>query len=296
MRLLVLGARGFIGANVCRILASRATILRADIDRDTADDYLQIDPDHPDFLWLVERASPDVIVNCTGAASVPASFEAPYRDYTLNALRMLQLLEAIRVSKRSIRTVHLSSAAVYGNPERIPVQESARIAPLSPYGWHKRQAELFCEEYSRLYGVETISLRIFSAYGPGLRKQLFWDVYQKALRAPRLEMFGTGEETRDFIFIEDLVAAIDLLLRKGSFDGRAVNVASGRAVTTRDAVHTLVSALGLQREIVFSGAGRRGDPERWEADLSYLGGLGFVPAHDIQSGLAKTARWLTEQE
>lgn len=296
MRVLVLGANGFIGRRVREILGERHAVVPADIDFSPDPGFLHIDPEHPDFLWLVERAGADAIVNCSGAASVPASFEAPYRDYTLNTLRIAQLLEAIRVSRRATRLVHLSSAAVYGNPTSFPIRESEVGIPLSPYGWHKRQAELICEEYSRTHGIETISLRIFSAYGPGLRKQIFWDVFQKSLRSGTVELFGTGEETRDFIYIDDLALAIERVLEHATFDGRTVNTASGIAVPIRQAVTVLLDHLGSGCTPRFSGTARRGDPTHWEADIGYLRSLGFQPRFDINSGLQRTARWLAEQQ
>lgn len=296
MRVLVLGANGFIGRRVREILGEKYSIISADIDHSNELDFLHIDPDHPDFLWLVERASADAIVNCSGAASVPASFEAPYRDFTLNTLRIAQLLEAIRISRRNTRLIHLSSAAVYGNPVSFPIQESAIGVPLSPYGWHKRQAELICEEYSRTHGLETISLRIFSAYGPGLRKQIFWDVFHKSLKSDTVELFGTGDETRDFIYVDDLARAIYYVLENAAFDGRAVNTASGIATSIRSAVTLLLRHLGTGRVPKFSGASRRGDPSHWEADITYLQSLGFQPAFDINAGLDRTARWLAEQQ
>lgn len=295
MRVLIVGTNGFIGSNVRRLLAARHGIVGADIDPPRVEGDLQIAADNPDFLWLIERAGVDAIVNCTGAASVPASFESPFHDYTLNTVRVVQMLEAIRQSGRSIRFVQLSSAAVYGNPVQIPVSEASAVSPVSPYGWHKLQAELVCQEYSRIHGVESLCLRIFSAYGPGLRKQVFWDVFRKAQRGPQVELFGTGEETRDFIFVDDIAEAIDCALQRGTFDGRSVNVGSGLSTTVRDAVTTLLGQLGSSSMPVFKGAGRRGDPERWQADIGALRSLGFAPKFTIQTGLERTAQWLHEQ-
>lgn len=295
LRVLVLGANGFIGSHVLRGLKSQLSLVGADVASSSGVGCLKIDALSPDFSHLIEQAEADVIVNCSGAANVPASFEQPLHDFTLNTLRIAQLLDAIRTSKRDIRLVHLSSAAVYGDPGRAPVAEATPAAPLSPYGWHKRQAELVCEEYARVYGVKTISLRIFSAYGPGLRKQLFWDLYQKSIRSPCVELSGTGDETRDFIYVDDVVAAIDHAICKASFDGRAVNVANGKAITVREAATTMLGHLDKRCSVVFSGNARRGDPEFWQADISYLRSLGFVPQFDIQRGLGRTARWIVEQ-
>jgi len=142
--------------------------------------------------------------------------------------------------------------------------------------------------------VGTLSLRIFSAFGPGLRKQLFWDIFQKARRGQRVDLSGTGEETRDFIFVEDIAACIGLLIRDCHFDGRAVNVASGEAVTVRTAATALLAALRWDRELVFSGDKRLGDPSFWRADISSIRNLGFRPAHTLEHGLEKVAQWMLQ--
>ncbi|MBM3111568.1 NAD-dependent epimerase/dehydratase family protein [Pseudomonas arcuscaelestis] len=293
MKILVVGAYGFIGRRLVTKLEQLGyQVAKADIVRQGTDKCEVFSPDHPDFQKLFASQLPDVCINCTGAASVPASFDNPFNDYTLNTLRVIQMLEAIRMVSPGTRFIHFSSAAVYGNPLASPISETADIAPLSPYGWHKRSAELACQEYYALYQVQSLSLRVFSAYGPGLKKQIFWDVYQKALASKQVELFGTGLETRDFIYVDDIAVCVDTLIRHAVFDARAVNVANGEASTIADAVSTLLEALNFKRDVMFSGAGRQGDPSCWQADVSYLSSLGFTPAYSLKQGLAEVARWM----
>ncbi|WP_297832278.1 NAD(P)-dependent oxidoreductase [Pseudomonas sp.] len=295
MKVLILGAGGFIGGHVYTALSARGySVVPADIVDTGLPGSLIFEVDHPDFASLFASVGADICVNCTGAASVPVSFAQPLRDYTLNTLRVAEMLEAIRIASPDMRFIHLSSAAVYGNPVESPITEMAERKPLSPYGWHKHFAEQLCEEYTHLFGLKTLSLRIFSAYGPGLRKQLFWDIYNKAKASERIEFFGTGEEARDFIYVEDIAACIECLIQNVEFDGRAINIASGIATTVREAVTGLISALDWKREIVFSGSERVGDPTFWRADVSFLDRLGFKPSYSIQSGLTAVARWLKD--
>lgn len=294
MKILVVGARGFIGQHVANSLAEMGhEIIKADIPQVENCDFVLIDPKTPDFEALFQTARADACINCTGAASVPESFTNPLNDYTLNTVRIAQMLEAIRKVSAGTKFIHFSSAAVYGNPSSsLPIKENAALNPLSPYGWHKCSAEQICKEYSRLFGLQTISLRVFSAYGPHLRKQLFWDIYQKALHQPNVELFGTGNETRDFIYVKDIAYAVHLLLQAGRFDGRAANVASGRASTIASVAGIFLGVLGIRKNVVFSGAERTGDPAYWQADISYLQGLGFNPQYELQSGLGLVADWL----
>lgn len=294
MKVLVLGVRGFIGRHIAALLEKQGhEVVGADIPLAGSADCLSIHPESPDFEALFQTVQPDACINCTGAASVPESFANPLHDYTLNTVRIAQALEAIRKVSAHTKLIHFSSAAVYGNPSTtLPIRESDDLNPLSPYGWHKRSAEEICLEYARLFDTQSLSLRVFSAYGPHLRKQLFWDVYQKSLQQPRIELFGTGQETRDFIYVADIAHALHVLLLHGDFDGRAVNVASGTASTIKTAATTLLDALGVRKEVVFSGNERTGDPNFWQADISYLRSLGFVPQFELKSGLGHVADWL----
>jgi dTDP-glucose 4,6-dehydratase/UDP-glucose 4-epimerase len=295
-RVLVIGSEGFIGSTVARVLSEDCHVQKADIVFGMeADNYHLLNAEHPDFVQLLETTKPDVVINCSGAASVPLSFEDPSRDFRLNTVRVVEMLEAIRTSAPSVRLVHLSSAAVYGNPLSLPVRENAVAAPVSPYGWHKFLAEQTCREYGSLFGVQSVSLRVFSCYGPGLRKQIFWDVFQKSRRSNKISLFGTGEEARDFIYVEDLALAIRSVIDRADFDGRVINAASGRMVTINDAVSTFLGHLGADYDVAFTGASRRGDPDRWVADISYLSSLGFHPRHDMKTGLERTAAWLIAQ-
>ncbi|SDH36293.1 NAD-dependent epimerase/dehydratase family protein [Pseudomonas abietaniphila] len=293
MKILIMGSNGFIGHHLVRKFGLLGhEVVRADINKLADRECLVFNPHNPDFMSLFELVQPDVCVNCTGAASVPASFDDPLYDYTLNTVRVAQMLEAIRAKAPHSRYVHFSSAAVYGNPFSSPVSEVAALNPVSPYGWHKQYAEQLCREYHELHQLKTISLRVFSAYGPGLKKQIFWDVFQKALTNQNIELFGTGQETRDFVYVEDIASSIDVLLREGAFDGRAINVASGTASTISEAAHHLIGALGFHKDIKFSGTERLGDPTHWQADISYLSSLGFQPEFDLQLGLERVASWM----
>lgn len=296
MKHLILGSTGFIGAALFRFMrASGHEVVGADIRDSEEVPFVRFDPLNPDFASLVRDVNPDVVINCTGAASVPDSFAAPLHDYMLNTIRIAEMLEAIRLCAPNAKFVHFSSAAVYGNPEVSPVTETCKIKPLSPYGWHKYHAENICREYYEIFGVETISLRVFSAFGPGLKKQIFWDIYNKALNSPTLELFGTGYETRDFIYVDDVAKAVMCVVDKACFDGRAVNVANGIASTIRSAATSLISSLGMSKAIEFSGSERMGDPLNWQADIQYLSSLGYTSDFTLEQGLEEVAAWMNEQ-
>lgn len=298
MKILVLGANGFIGSHVAGFLrrAGHDVGQAAAGPAAQANGFILLHPEHTDYAAIFGQQHWDVCINCTGAASVPASWADPARDFQLNTAKVLEMLEGLRKASPQTRFVHISSAAVYGNPEKLPISEDAPSRPVSPYGWHKMQAEQICREYVAIHGMQTLSLRVFSAFGPGLRKQLFWDVYQKARANTRLELFGTGRETRDFIFVEDLAACIELLIHRATFDGRVLNVGSGESIAVKQAISTLLEQLGWERELVFSGEERAGDPCYWRADIGQIKSIGFQPSYTLADGLAQVAQWMHVME
>lgn len=294
-RILVIGAGGFVGSHLSAFLSKEHEVFTCSFSGQSKGSHRVVDASSPDFLHIFSELRPAICINCSGAANVSASFQSPVRDFELNVTRVVQLLDAICAAGSATRFVHLSSAAVYGNPLTQPVEEGAAPAPLSPYGHHKRLAELVCAEYAQIFGIQTLSLRIFSAYGPRLRKQIFWDIFQKWKAGGDVLLFGTGAESRDFIFISDLCRAVQCVLNSGEFDGQAINVASGVPVTIREAANTLLAELGSKSQASFSGDERKGDPSQWCAEIGRLKSYGFKPEFGITSGLKETAQWLKEQ-
>ncbi len=303
---LLLGAGGFIGGNVlARWLATRSDyqIWAVDIQptppnaaaADLGARYHVLNKEQADFAPILQLAAFDVCINCMGAANVSASFADPATDYRLNVDLLARLLEALRLYAPQCRLIQLSSAAVYGEARSIPVAETAPLQPLSPYGYHKKMAEELCTMYTRCFSVPTCALRIFSAYGEGLQKQIFWDIAAKARQnAESLELWGTGRESRDFIYIADLLRVLECVIDKAAFEGEAINVAAGEEVFIREAAQTLLSALGYAGKLRFSQREQIGYPLRWRADISQLRALGFQPSYALADGLANYAEWIRQ--
>ena len=239
----------------------------------------------------LKALAPDACVHCAGRASVGLSMDQPAADYYGNTLLVFELLEALRRHAPRCRFLLLSSAAIYGNPTSLPVTEQHAVQPLSPYGYHKRQAELLCEEFSRIYSLPTACARIFSAYGPGLRRQVVWDICEKILTRGQLMLKGTGTESRDFIHAADIAQGLYLLATKAPCEGDIYNLASGREVTIAELAATLLNSLGSQFQPAFDGHATPGDPLHWRADITKISALGFAPATPLEQGLHTVATW-----
>lgn len=296
MTVLILGSEGFIGAHCVKyFLQKNYSVFGADLFEQATQSYSynKVSRISPEMDDLFTGTKFDAVVNAAGSGNVPYSMAHPLVDFEANSLDVFKILDTIRRIQPACRYIHLSSAAVYGNPEKLPVLESETLKPLSPYGWHKLISEQVCMEFSQLFQIRSAIIRPFSVYGPGLKKQLFWDTFQKVkVNQQKLELFGTGRESRDFVFIADLVKAIELILLNGEMKAEAYNVASAIETTIEDAVTLFIKVLEFSPEIYFNGQVREGDPKNWLGDIAKIGNLGFKPEYSIEQGLKILKNWI----
>jgi len=164
-------------------------------------------------------------------------------------------------------------------------------SPLSPYGYHKLQGELLCSEFSTIYGLSTASVRIFSAYGPGLRRQVIWDICHKALTGSRILLQGTGKESRDFIHASDIANAIACIALNAAMEGEQYNVANGHEVTIHDLAKLILSNLSYSGTIEFDGQVPVGVPDNWCSDINKIKSLGFESAISLEKGIQQFTQW-----
>ncbi len=236
-----------------------------------------------------EIGLPELVFHAAGGSSVGASVADPEADFARTVLSVRETLAFLNAAAAGARLIYPSSAAVYGAASAGPLAEDAPLEPISPYGRHKLQAEA---EIAAA-GVEAAILRFFSLYGPGLRKQLLWDLARRLAAGPRrLELAGTGEERRDFLYIDDAVRLVGLAMgARLSGAPLVLNGGRGEAVTVRQAAETLARALGSDAAIGFSGQTRAGDPAALAADVSAAKALGFSPQASFEDGVRRYARW-----
>jgi len=244
------------------------------------------------FGALLREFSPSACLHAAGRASVASSVADPDSDFAESVLVTQHLLSDLRGNAPFCRTVLLSSAAVYGQPEDLPVKETAPAHPISPYGYHKRICELLLEQAFRLFGQPTASARIFSAYGPGLRRQVLWEIAAQYAGKNRADLKGTGRESRDFIHATDVARALRLIVEKSPCMGEAYNVAGGVETTVSEAAETIRQFFPGASAPEFEGRKSVGDPERWVADCSLIGGIGFRPSLTLEQGLEGLAAWV----
>ncbi len=297
MKVLIIGSEGFIGKHCSEYFTKKGyAIFRADIVESTQANYVKLNLIETDFNILFENNIYDVCINCSGSANVGFSFNNPSIDFELNVLNVQKILVLLKNYNLNCRFINFSSAAVYGNPKVLPIKEDAILEPLSPYGFHKQQSELLLSEYHHFFGLKTCSLRVFSAYGPGLKKQLFWDLYQKGISNNTIQLFGTGYESRDFIYIDDLVKVVDLVIQNSSLNGNVYNLASGVEATIKDVVDKFIYSFDKKLSYQFTGETKIGDPINWKADISKIQDFGFKPEIIIDEGINRYLAWLTDKK
>jgi UDP-glucose 4-epimerase len=292
----VTGATGFIGTHVRRQFMDEGwSVVSIDPRRANRPDSLTLTAEidgHSLGAAYDMAGPPQAVFHGAGTGAVAQSIANPracHRDTVDSTKRLLNFLS--RDAPRC-RVVLASSAAVYGAAEEAPLSEDRALAPVSPYGEHKRAAEDLCRA-AAASGLPTVALRMFSVYGPGLRKQLPWELGRRLLTSDdAIELFGTGQETRDFLAVEDAARFIVALAATPHPTPLVVNGGTGTATTVADFAGSLAAALGVTREIRFNGRSRAGDPQHYRADVSRLNGLGLNPQTSLHDGLAAYAAWL----
>jgi UDP-glucose 4-epimerase len=299
VKILVLGSNGFIGSNTLHYFRKKfPATMGCDVYPPAIYDerFLLLDHGNPEFNKVFLQNTFDICINASGTGSVQFSIDRPDEDYRMNAKNVFDILNAISQFNSQCRFINFSSAAVYGNPESLPISEKARTRPVSPYGFHKLISEQICAEFYHLKKIRTCSMRVFSAYGKGLRKQLFWDIYRKAKQHQVVELFGTGDEERDFIYIQDILNAIEKIIDRSSFEADVINVASGNSISIREAATLCLQTFGIEKSIRFNGIAKQGDPVSWQADIKKLESYGYTSAVNLEEGLGFYKDWILSQQ
>jgi UDP-glucose 4-epimerase len=302
MRALVTGGAGFIGSNLIRLLSARGHDVVA---FDNLSSGFRANLDGVDRVRLVEGDIRDPVALGTAiegvdtvfhlAASVgnARSIARPIEDAEINVLGTLQVLEAAR--RHGVRKIVCSSSAgIFGELKTLPIREDHAVEPDSPYGASKLAAEKQCLAYAKLYPLECVCLRYFNVYGENQRFDAYGNVIpifvHRLLRGEPLVIHGDGEQTRDFVFAEDVAEANYRAAVAQGVSG-AFNIGSGTRISINALVRTL-SQLSAITPRVEHGPPRPGDVRDSLADISLAHAtLGYAPAVDLVNGLTRYWRW-----
>lgn len=301
MNFLVTGGAGFLGVALANRLARDDHQVRV-IDNLTAGDPERLDPavffDRGDVadipkLWTLLHGV-DCVYHLAARVSVAESILYP-RDYNhVNVGGTVSVMEAMRDAGVK-RVVLASSGALYGEKAHQPVAEDQRPDPNSPYGVSKLAAEYYVRTIGALWGIETVALRIFNAYGPGQRTRpahppVVPQFLKKASSGGSLVVLGSGEQTRDFVYVDDVVEALVAAASAAGVDQRVINIGSGVEVSINSLLATIGRVVGRPVSVIHN-TDQSGGVSRLCADITLAGRLlGFEPRVALEDGLYRTVQ------
>jgi nucleoside-diphosphate-sugar epimerase len=306
---LVTGAAGFIGSHLSeRLLRDGYEVIGVDCftdyyPRSIKEANLAPIADHEAFRFIEGDLGEidlddlldgvDVVFHQAAQAGVRASWGQRFATYTeLNILNTQRLLEAAVGSPSLTKFIYASSSSVYGDTDSLPLRETDRPQPVSPYGVSKLAGEHLARLYAVNYGVPTVSLRYFTVYGPRQRPDMAFHKFLRALYlGQRLSIYGDGEQTRDFTYVTDAVEANILAMEHGKA-GSCFNIGGGSRVTLNQCLEVLSQVTGQPVQVEHVG-NQRGDVRHTWADTTRAQEeLGFRPRVPLEDGLAREAAWM----
>ena len=307
MKYLVTGGAGFIGSHLCERLLEKGGV----VCLDNFDPYYSpqakrnnIEPlmKHPGFELVVGNildrellsrlfADVDYVFHNAAQAGVRASVENPLKTHEVNTTGTLNLLEAAADSGVR-KVINASSSSVYGKVSYLPFDEDHPNIPISPYGASKLVAEHYCRVFSELHGLETVSLRYFTVFGPRMRPDLAINIFTgKALNNEPIEVFGDGEKTRDFTFIDNIIDANLRAIERGS---GVYNIGGGERISINELAKRIVAIVGSESKIIYSDS-VKGDAEHTWSDVSKARrDIGYEPGIGLDQGLERYVEWYIE--
>ncbi|HZD18353.1 MAG TPA: NAD-dependent epimerase/dehydratase family protein [Actinomycetota bacterium] len=302
---LVTGAAGFVGSHLVDHLLEHGDTVRA-IDCFTP--YYEQSEKQRNLGHLVDRrdftfervdlsrddlatllTGVDVVYHLAGQPGVRPSWGSEFGAYVRHNIEATQRLLEAAADASLASFVFASSSSIYGDAERLPTPETVRPEPVSPYGVTKLAAEHLCGVYRRNMGVPTASLRLFTVYGPRQRPDMaFRRLVHAAVHGSRFELYGDGEQTRDFTYVGDVVTAMRAAADSG-WTGVA-NIGGGARVSMAEAVSIVASLCG-EIDIV-RGRPQAGDVRHTGADTTAaVRGFGYAPKTGVAEGLARMVEW-----
>ncbi len=312
-KIIITGGAGFIGSHIAERCVSEGHEV---VIIDDMDDYyspvlkkknvdyvskfgtvtfIRGDITNLEFLMGVIDDNVDYVFHEAAQAGVRISVENPFKPNNINVVGTLNVLQA-SIDSNVKRVINASSSSVYGKVEHLPFDEKHPTQPVSPYGVSKLAAEHYCRVFYEVYGLPTVSLRYFTVYGPRMRPDLAISIFtEKMLKNEPITIFGDGGQTRDFTYIDDIVAINMKLLDTNRADGVVMNIGSGNRISVNDLAKNLKEIVGSSSGISYADV-QKGDAEHTLADVGLVKELiGYESSVKIEDGLKRFVKWYKQQ-
>ena len=299
MKTLITGAAGFLGSALAqKLIESGHEVLGLDDlstgKEEAIPDQVQFELgdmlDRPKLWTLLQNV--ECVYHLAARVAVQESILYPREYNSTNVGGTVSVMEAMRdVGVK--RVVFTSSGAVYGAQKEQPLSEDMRPAPDSPYAVSKLSAEYYVKTIGKLWGIETVTLRIFNAYGPGQRlpadhPPVIPNFLKQAVHEGTLVIHNSGTQTRDFVYLDDVVDALIAASKASDVDGKTINIGSGKEVSIVNLAKKVIELTGAKTELIYNPRAK-GGVNRMRADISRAAQLlGYKPKHTLSKGLKLT--------
>lgn len=299
----ITGGKGFIGRNLAKYIASQDCYVfgighgfwtQQESDTWSYQSWLNAEIEFANLNQLASKSgAPDIIYHLAGGSAVGPSIQNPYEDFQRTVDTTARLLEWVRQVSPNTKVIGVSSAAVYGAGKVGQIKESINSHPYSPYGVHKHMLECLFESYRETYDLNIAVIRLFSVYGAGLEKQLFWDICNKIKSATtdKILLNGTGKELRDWLHIADATRLLWLIGNVQQSEYVYINGGTSIGTNINDVAKLVLQHWGLDIDIKFTGVARKGDPESLVANIDVAKSLGFCHSVSLDEGVAEVVKW-----
>ena len=289
-RILVTGGNGYIGSHIIKYYLGKGCVVDSldvgVIDNNNSANYYSIDITKRYKLSIL-KSSYDIIIHCAGSPSVPNSVKEPLLDFKINVEGALNMLQYAKESESKF--IFLSTVSIFDTLNKLPLNENSIKKVTSPYGAAKLSAEAYCQAYYRTFGTDTRIARIFNTYGPGMKHLFVSDMIKKIKNSKnQIILGGSGNQIRDYVYISDLIQALDIIINKGS-PGEDYNICSGKKVSLLKITNILLDKMG-RKDLTISCDGKSypGDIKEWYGKPEKLRKLGFNTEYTIEEGLEET--------
>ena len=316
-RVLLTGGAGFIGSHLTERLLrdGRDVVVVDNLDpyydvrlkrknlqaveeaaaSDGAGEYAYVDADVTDLPALrriIDDHEPQAIFHEAAQAGVRASVDDPFKPNRVNVVGTMNVLVAARDAGVE-RVINASSSSVYGTVAYLPFDEHHPMRPVSPYGVSKLAAEHYCRVFTEVYGISTISLRYFTVYGPRMRPDLAVPRFSKRLlRGIPPVIFGDGEQTRDYTFVDDIVEAnVRLLDPRVELTGQAINIGSSQRISINDLLDVLRDLIGSEVDAEYEDRAVGDARDTWASIEEARRLINYEPSTTLEEGLTSFLLW-----
>ncbi len=305
-KILITGGGGFFGSHLAKFLKEKNKVTA--IGRNYPNDleaginFIPFDITDPEFITFFENNYFDFVFHLAGNASQQHALEDPTCDMETNFLATFKMLDILRKRKNSstkkisedeTKFVFASSVTVYGDcGDKKLSEDNSVLLPISNYGASKLAAEKYLFAFVKQYGIKAITLRIFSTYGPGLKRQIVYDLIEKLEKNPHeLEILGDGTQSRDMTYISDQIQNIIKIVNNTNFAGEVYNLGSGIKYTTKQIAQAITTAMNLESQLKFTQPERIYDAPIWVANIEKIKKFGCNHSVTLEEGVKRTVDW-----